>query len=91
MEEVIAPRATKHVGDLSHTDTSPTTHPRRRRIAVDENYLSYHHIPKLHNCDGLIVTTEQDAREAGAVPCTKCFGGGTQYNFDYTDDGGVLP
>lgn len=87
MSEPIAPRAKKHVGDLSHTDTSATTHPRRRRIAVDDSYLSYHHIPTLPNCEGLIITTEQDARDAGAVPCTKCFGGGTQYDFPYSDDG----
>lgn len=82
-------------GDLWGTQTN-TAHPEKRRVAVDTSWLSYHNPQKMKTLDGLIITREQLARDPdhglrGAVPCSHCFGARTQYEYPYTEEGGVLP
>lgn len=86
----LPPWAAGVVGDISGTETTTST-PENRRVAVDENWLSYHNPAKLGSHHDMILTTEAIAREYDAVPCTKCFGGGVQYDFGYVGDGGVVP
>jgi len=78
------------VGDISGTKTA-TSDPENRRVVVDTNWLSYHNPAKMGSLHDFIVTTEAIAREYGASGCTKCYGGGIQYDFNYVEDGEVLP
>lgn len=90
-ELVVSPWVTGVVSDISGTETNATTPPERRRVVVDESWISYHHPERLHTHHDLIVTTAAIARERDAVACTECYGGGVQYDFSYTNDGEVLP
>lgn len=87
---VVPPWAAGIVGDISGTETA-TAAPEDRLVAVNESWLSYHNPSKLGSLHDMILTTEAIAREHGAVGCTKCFGGGVQYDFDYVGAEGVLP
>jgi len=86
----VSPWAAGVVGDISGTETT-TTQPDERLVAVDENWQSYHNPSKLSSHHDMILTTEAIAREHDAVGCTKCFGGGVQYDFNYVGGEGVLP
>lgn len=82
----LPPWVSEVVGDVEDTETA-TRHPQNRRVAVDENWLSYHNPTKLESLCDMIITTETIARERGAVGCTKCYGGNGMYDFEYTTDG----
>lgn len=87
---VVPPRAVGVVGNIAGTLTK-TRHPKRRRVAVDTNWHSYHNPSTLASLDGMILTTEAIARKRGAVVCRQCYGGNKPYEYNYgTDDGGVV-
>ena len=86
----VSPWAAGVVGDISDTETA-TRKPENRRVAVNESWLTYHNPSKLGSLHDMILTTEAIAREYNAVPCSKCYGGGTQYDYSYVKNGSVLP
>lgn len=80
----VSPWVAGIIGDISDTETT-SRHPERRRVVMDDSGLSYHNPKKLETHHDMILTTEETARDRGAVACTKCFGGKLNYDYQYAE------
>ncbi len=56
------------------------------------NVLTFHHPTQIDSQIGMVKVTEQEARDAGAVGCSKCFDDvqATNYQFPYKSENGEV-